>query len=78
MRAGKVIDTITVRRLPVGSIGDLIESLPSDRHDNFDIYAAMTGLPAPVLRGLIDVDGEQVAGACFDFLPRVFRPAAAS
>jgi hypothetical protein len=71
---GKKVDAITVRRLTVGELGDLIDSIPEPRPDNFDIYAAMTGLPAKVLRGLIDQDGEQVTEACYDFLPRLFRP----
>ncbi|MCO5083093.1 MAG: hypothetical protein M9955_15740 [Rhizobiaceae bacterium] len=73
--AGETISEIRVRRLPIGEVGDLIDSLPAGRIDNFEIYAAMTGLPAPVLRGLVDVDGEKVTGVCWDFLPRAFRPA---
>lgn len=73
---GAKVTSVTVRRLSIGAVGDLIDSLPPGRIDNFDIYAAMTGLPAPVLRGLIDIDGERVTEACYDFLPRVFRPAA--
>lgn len=72
--AGARVASVTVRRLSIGEVGDLIDSLPPGRVDNFDIYAAMTGLPAPVLRGLVDVDGERVTEACYDFLPRVFRP----
>ena len=70
-----LVETVTVRRLTVGEVGLLIDARRANAPDNFDIYAAMTGLPAPVLRGLIDVDGEAVAGAAYDFLPRVFRPA---
>ncbi|GLR51283.1 hypothetical protein KYK30_20620 [Shinella yambaruensis] len=68
------VTEIVVRRLTVGEVGDLLDHRPSSP-DNFDIYALMTGFPAPVLRGLIDVDGEAVADACYDFFPRVFRPA---
>lgn len=73
-RNGEIVREIVVRRLAVGAVGDLIDNRPDDMPDFFDIYAIMTGFPAPVLRGLIDIDGEPVAGACFDFLPRYFRP----
>lgn len=73
-RNGEIVRDITVRRLTVGEVGDLIDDRPGDMPDFFDIYAVMTGLPAAVLRGLIDIDGEMVAGACYDFLPRYFRP----
>lgn len=73
-RDGEIVRAIIVRRLAVGEVGDLIDNRPDDMPDFFDIYAVMTGFPAAVLRGLIDVDGEPVAGACFDFLPRYFRP----
>lgn len=62
----------TLRRLTVGEVGDLIDGLP-DTYDNYDIYAFMCGQPAAVLRGLVDVDGEKVAGVGYDFLPRLFR-----
>jgi hypothetical protein len=71
---GRTVDKISIRRLTVSEVGRLIESLPAGRRDNFDIYALMTGLPAPVLRGLIDDDGADVTEGCYDFLPRVFRP----
>lgn len=70
---GRTISEITVRRLSIGEVGNLIDSLPADRIDNFDVYAAMTGLPAAILRGLVDVDGERVTEACYDFLHRSFR-----
>lgn len=67
------VDAITIRRLTVGEVGDLITQRPADAPDLFDIYGAMCGLPAATLRGLIDVDGEEVADICWDFLPRAFR-----
>lgn len=76
-RNGEIVRDITVRRLTVGAVGDLIDDRPGDMPDFFDIYAVMTGLPAAVLRGLIDIDGEAVAEACFDFLPRYFLPRSA-
>lgn len=72
---GNPVRTISVRRLTTGEVGNIIDKRPADVPDNFDIYGAMTGLPASVLRGLISDDGELVAEACYDFLPRYFRPA---
>lgn len=72
-----LVAEIIVRRLTVGEVGDLLDTRPKGMPDNFDIYGLMTGFPAAVLRGLVDVDGEEVAEACFDFLPRLFRPATA-
>ena len=72
-RNGEVVDKITMRRLTVGELGDVIDSLP-DNFDNYDIYAAMCGLPSAVLRGLIDVDGDKIMEIGYDFLPRLFRP----
>lgn len=68
------VDEITVRRLSVGEVGDMLDERPDDMPDLFDIYERMTGIPAAVLRGLVDVDGEAVSGVCFNFLPRLYRP----
>lgn len=69
------VEAITARRLTVAEVGEILDSRPADAPDLFDIYERMTDVPAPVLRGLIDIDGERVTGACWDFLPRLFRPA---
>lgn len=68
------VTQITVRRLTVGEVGELIDTRDPEAPDFFDIYARMCGMPETVLRGLIDVDGEAVTGVCYDFLPRLFRP----
>lgn len=68
------VTEITVRRLNVGEIGQFLDERDVDAPDNFDIYSVMCGLPETVLRGLMDVDGERVSEACYDFLPRVYRP----
>lgn len=73
-RDGKIVREIFIRRLTVAEVGDLIDARPTDLPDMFDIYAMMAGHPAPVLRGLVDIDGEAVAEVCYDFLPRYFRP----
>lgn len=70
-----LVDAITIRRLTVGEVGEVLDERTGDEPDNFDIYAKMTGLPADVLRGLMDVDGEEVSRVCFDFLPLIFRGA---
>lgn len=70
------VKEIKVQRLTVGAVGTILDERAADAPDMFDIYERMTGIPAPVLRGLIDVDGERVTGACFDFLPRLLRPVA--
>lgn len=69
-----LVEAITVRRLTVGEVGNLLDNRNPEEPDNFDIYAIMTDIPAPILRGLVDIDGEEVSQVCFDFLPRLFRP----
>ncbi len=68
------VSSIRVRRLTVGEVGDMLDRRDPKAPDMFDIYAAMTGIPAAVLRGLEACDGEEVTGVCFDFLPRLLRP----
>lgn len=45
---------------------------------NVDLFAAMTGLPAGVIRGMEASDGERVTDACLDFLPRPGEASASS
>lgn len=68
------IETVTVNRLTVGQMGDILDRRDPKSPDMFDIYAIMTGLEADVLRGLEAKDGERVTGVCFDFLPPLLRP----
>jgi hypothetical protein len=75
---GEWVRKIAVERLPIGEVGRLVEKFSGQTYDKFEIYSLMTGLPAPVLRGLKDVDGDEVTGVAYDFLPRVFRPASGS
>ncbi len=72
---GKVIETITIRRLTLGEVGAVIDARGAAAN-RYDCYAVMTGLPAEVLRGLVDVDGEAVVEAAYGFLPRLFLGAA--
>lgn len=68
---GELVKAITVRPLLTAEYGDVIRD--DGTYDRFDAYALMTGLPAPVLRGLDARDGEEVTGIAYDFLPRLFR-----
>lgn len=72
-RAGVVVDTITVRRLRIGEVDGVLRRVGATKVSLFDIYAQMTGLPAPVLRGLIDEDGDAVTDAAYRFLPRALK-----
>ncbi|MBA4799350.1 MAG: phage tail assembly protein [Rhizobiales bacterium] len=77
-RNGAVVDQITVKRLRIGDVDRFIKRAQGGSFSTFDIYAEMTGLPAAVLRGLVDEDGDAVTDACYDFLPRSLRPEPAS
>lgn len=73
---GQVVSAITVRRLNTAEVGAIIDRYaPDDTLDLYDFYAAMTGLPAPVLRGLIDDDAVEVRAAANPFLPLGVRQA---
>ncbi|MGX1100268.1 hypothetical protein [Amorphus sp. MBR-141] len=71
---GAVVTSVTVRRLVTDEVADLLARSAGGNVSRYEIYSQMTGLPASVLRGLDDEDGDAVTGACYDFLPRVFRP----
>lgn len=69
---GADVREVTIRRLAVGEVGRIVEGLGEDDPlDLYDFYAAMTGLPASVLRGLLDDDGAEVADAARPLLPRL-------
>jgi hypothetical protein len=70
---GRKVCEIRVRKLTVAQVAELTARAGSTGFDLYDVYAVMTGLPAPVLRGLVDDDGEAVIGKAYDFLPRAFR-----
>jgi hypothetical protein len=67
---GREIHTIQIRKLTVAEVSQI--TLGSN-FGLYDIYAVMTNLPAAVLRGLMDDDGEAVINKAYDFLPRAFR-----
>lgn len=70
---GVRISAVTVRRLTGYEIAAFVREHLSDdgTFDRYALYSVMTGLPAPVLRGLDQDDGMKVTGACSTFLPRV-------
>lgn len=70
---GRVVDTITMRRLTVAEAGEMVDALPED-FDFWDFYSLMCDLPAAVLRGLIDADGKKVSEVGYDFLPHKLQP----
>ena len=69
---GRVIDTITVRRLTTAEMGEVV-TRAGGGFDQWDVFAAMTGLPAAVLLGLEAGDGDMVTEVAWDFLPRALR-----
>ncbi|PHR24371.1 MAG: hypothetical protein COA37_06460 [Hoeflea sp.] len=75
---GKIVREITVRRLLTAEVEEAIETVLTEGYSNFVLYARMTGLSVPILRGLMDEDGDAVTDAAYDFLPRVFRTEPAS
>lgn len=75
---GEMVRQITVRRLLTAEVEEAIETVLAEGYSNFVLYARMTGLTVPILRGLMDEDGDAVTDAAYDFLPRVFRTEPAS
>ncbi|WP_336802296.1 hypothetical protein [Kaistia sp. MMO-174] len=67
---GKKVGSVSVRRLATAEVASWRERVAANQADSYDLYAMMTGLPAPVLRGLDSDDGDEVLAAAFDFLPR--------
>ncbi|WP_296579594.1 hypothetical protein [Xanthobacter sp.] len=68
---GRLVSAVTVRRLITAEVATLTAG--GTPPDAFEAYAAMTGLPATVLRGMDADDGLAVTEAAFDFLPRLLR-----
>ena len=63
---GREVRSIEVRRVSALAIS---EALPAFRaEDDFALYAVMTGLPAPVLRGLLREDREALMAAASPLL----------
>lgn len=71
---GAEVREVTVRRLSTGEIGAVLDAA-GETYTLYDIYAAMTGLPAAVLRGMDDDDNARVLEVAGDFLPLGLRAA---
>lgn len=70
---GKEVSEITIRRLTLGEVQEIVSKPAGQKLLMYDLYAIMSGLPAKVLRGLDDDDGRTVTDAAYDFLPRSLR-----
>ncbi len=72
---GQVITAIIGRRLSVAEVGKVADRMMDAGYfDRYEFYAAMTGFPASVIRGLIDEDGGALIGKLIPLLPPVARP----
>lgn len=70
---GREIRGATVRHMTLAEVIRVFEAAPRDAGDSVPLvhfYAAMTGLPAPVIRALAASDHEALLAACYPFLPR--------
>ncbi len=68
---GVVIERVTITRLSLGQVGIIADRMKTEEGaDPIEFYAAMAGLPVPVLRGMKEVDGMAVMEAATPFLPR--------
>jgi len=69
----------TARHMTLAEVIRVFESAPRDANNEVSMahfYAAMTGLPAPVIRALAAADHEALHAACHPFLPRAITGAA--
>jgi Phage tail assembly chaperone proteins, E, or 41 or 14 len=66
---GAEVREVTVRALSVLEVGTIAGEARADE-DLYRYFAAMTGLPAAVLRAMPADDGGRVLEACDPFLPR--------
>ena len=72
---GARVDEISVRRLTLAEVETIARRRSSgNKMTTMDIYSVMTGLPATVLYGLDDDDGQRLTDVAFGFLPRSLRP----
>jgi hypothetical protein len=69
---GREVRTVTVRRPSIMEIARVAPDFAMT--DDFELYAVLAGLPAPVLRGMMREDREAVARAADDFLSREAGP----
>ncbi|NEW96904.1 phage tail assembly protein [Rhodopseudomonas sp. BR0G17] len=70
---GLEVSEVTVRRLTMMQVDNLVTDR---RHDDlYEVFSEMTGLPAPVLRGMDCDDGDRIIAEGKDFLPRTISEA---
>lgn len=69
---GRIVDQVVVRSLTTAELGDIVDDKGA-AFTMWDLYAAMTGLPEAVLRGLDAVDGAEVTDAARAFFPKALR-----
>lgn len=69
---GHHVTEIVVRRLSTAELGAVVDRLGSS-FTQWDLFEAMTGFPAAVLRALDSVDGAEVTEVAHAFLPRRLR-----
>lgn len=68
---GEWLRKISIRRLTFAeAMRVTVDAQKAGREiTNIDLFAAMTGLPAQVIRGMEAGDGDRVTNACLPFLP---------
>lgn len=69
---GDWLRKVKIRRLTFAEAMRVAEAARNEGRDlsNYDLFAAMTGLPEPVIRGMEAGDGDRVTKACLPFLPQ--------
>lgn len=70
---GREVRSVMARRMTLAEVIRVSETAPKDEKGDIALvhfYAAMTGLPTPVLRALDADDSERVQAGCYPFLPR--------
>ena len=70
---GREVHEIPIRRLTGGEVSDTLDRLETGDVTLIELYAAMTGFPADVLRGLVDEDASEVNRRAHDFLPSIWQ-----
>ena len=78
---GREVREATVKTLSFTEVVRVYESAKKDEDGKvalIEFYAAMTGLPASVLRAMPFDDSEKVTAACIPFLPRDLRASVSS
>ncbi|MCC3246126.1 phage tail assembly protein [Methylocystis sp. WRRC1] len=77
---GREVRMVTIRRLSFGEALRLSERAQAAGRavTNMDFFAAMTGLPAAVIRGMEAGDADRLTDACLPFLPRAGEDSAST